>query len=69
MTRKQQLARELEIEMNRLNSRGMGIADHILTLEYLEKGELPRYDPDDYGYELLSAAINDFECLCNDYGV
>jgi len=40
--------------------------DHDVCIAYLESGT---YSEDLELYELLEAAVNDFDCLCSDYNV
>ena len=75
--RKKALHEALKAERERLAKQGRDTLDHDLTLVYLETGDLqamkanPNMSDDDYldGFELLQAAVTDYEYLCSDYGV
>lgn len=70
---KEKLIKALQEERERFLNRQQDTLQHDVTIMYLETDKLPvdiksvdEVNPDNY--ELLDAAINDFECLCSDYG-
>ena len=54
----------LKIERARFEKDGHSTLEHDATIEYLETG---RTDKDPNKFELLDAAMNDFDTLCSDY--
>ena len=63
---KQKLIEALKAERERFKGRGQSTEDHDMAITYLETGSLPSHPED---FELLEAAINDFDTLCSDYDV
>lgn len=62
--KKEKLIEALKKERERFIKWGKPTKDHDLTIEYLETGDYPQ-DYEDF--EILEAAINDFDCICQDY--
>jgi hypothetical protein len=68
MDNKQKLIDALEAERKLFNGRGQLTTNHDAALFYLKNGTLPTgVKAEDY--DLLDAAVNDFDCLCSDYGI
>ncbi len=65
MERKLKLIEALKEERERFLKRGQSTLEHDIAIEYLETGKTDE-DPDEY--ELLDAVMNDFDCVCSDYG-
>jgi hypothetical protein len=68
MNRKQKLAEVLKEELKRLTERNGNInsKDYYLSIKYLETGDYPgNYDE----YDLLYSCVDDFEDMCNTYGI
>jgi hypothetical protein len=65
MERKLKLIEALKKERERFLQRGQSTLEHDIAIEYLEIGKTDE-DPDEY--ELLDAVMNDFDCVCSDYG-
>jgi hypothetical protein len=65
MERKLKLIEALKEERERFFQRGISTLEHDIVIEYLETGKTDE-DPDEY--ELLDAVMNDFDCVCSDYG-
>lgn len=65
MTAKEQLIEKLKLESQVLKNKGVDVTDHEVTLIYLKTGTT-NANPDNF--DLLCAAMYDFECLCSDYG-
>ena len=68
MERKLKLIEELKKEAERLRKQQAVTIDHRYTIEYLETGKLPMLINIEE-YDILNAAVNDYECLLSDYGV
>ncbi len=64
--RKINLIKALRKEADRFETHGHSTVEHEIVIKYLETGKTSA-DPD--GYTLLDAAMNDYDCLCSDYGV
>jgi len=64
---KEKLIAELEKERSLFDQRHQDTTDHDVTLNYLKHGIMPSMGVDQY--ELLDAAINDYNTLCRDYSV
>jgi hypothetical protein len=67
MERKLKLIEELKKEAERLRKQHVVTIDNRYTIEYLESGKLPILI-DIEEYDILNAAVNDYECLLSDYG-
>lgn len=67
MTKKENLIKQLELERDRLLAQGKSPIDHNFTIQYLQTSKTSASSPD--LFELLDAAMHDFDCLCADYGV
>lgn len=67
MTKKEKLIAALQKERDLFNAQHLDTNDHDVALSYLKYGVLPSMGVDQY--ELLNAAINDFDILCSDYGI
>lgn len=65
-TVKERLVEELQKEKERLAGQGKSIVDHNLTTQYLKTGNKPA---NWRNYEILQAAVEDFETLCRDYDI
>jgi hypothetical protein len=63
--RAKKLVEALKIERTRFEKDGQSTLEHDIAIEYLETG---RTDEDPNEFELLDAAMNDFDILCSDYG-
>lgn len=67
MERKEKLIQELEKEAKMLREKhGMSTDDHMFAIEYLKTGNLP-LSVNLKDYDILDAAVNDYECLLSDY--
>lgn len=64
--RKLKLIDALKVERGHFVSRGQSTLDHDVAIKYLETGRTDE-DPDDF--ELLDAAMNDYDTMCSDYDV
>jgi hypothetical protein len=67
MERKLKLIEELKKEAERLRKQHLVTIDHQYAIEYLETGKLPMLINIEE-YDILNAAVNDYECLLSDYG-
>ncbi len=65
MERKLKLIEALKEERARFEKNNQSTLEHDIAIEYLETGKTDE-DPDEY--ELLDAVMNDFDCVCSDYG-
>lgn len=63
--RKQKLIEALEAEKDRLDRQGKDVMDHVLAISYLKTGVRPQVDID--SFDILYAAIYDYDYLCSDY--
>lgn len=66
MERKLKLLEALKKERERFLQIGHIALEHDIAIEYIETGKTDE-DPDEY--ELLDAIMNDFDCVCSDYGI
>jgi hypothetical protein len=66
LTKKQRLAEKLIEERELFKKRGQNVEEHNVTINYLMFDETTE-NPNDW--ELLDAAMYDFDTLCSDYGV
>ena len=64
--KKEQLIIALKKERTLFEERGQDTTDHDIAISYLINGTTSS-NPDKW--ELLGACMNDFETLCNDYGI
>lgn len=62
----EKLAAALEKEKAMLISKRVSTFDHELTIKYLRTGSKPA---NWNTYDILSAAVGDFDSLCHDYGI
>ena len=60
------LIKALEAERDQFKHRGQDTKDHDITIQYLKSGSTT-HNPD--AWDLLYAAVYDFDLLCSDYGV
>ncbi len=65
--KKAQLLEAITAEKKRLDSQGRITLDHELTIQYLTKGTSPVAMSNVESWELLDAAMNDFETMYKDY--
>lgn len=65
MERKLKLIEALKEERARFEKNNQSTLEHDIAIEYLETGKTEE-DTDEY--ELMDAVINDFDCVCSDYG-
>jgi hypothetical protein len=63
--RKEELIKALEKERDQFKGRGQSTADHDAAIDYLKTGMKPQKIPE--GYDVLDAAVNDYDTLENDY--
>lgn len=66
MERKKKLIDALIKERELFKERGQSTLNHDCAIEFLETGKTDK-NPEDF--DLLDAAMNDFDCLCSDYEV
>lgn len=66
MDKKQRLIEAIKEEKNHFENNHLDTEEHEVVLSYLING---KSNKDPYKYELLDAAMNDFDCLCSDYGI
>jgi hypothetical protein len=64
---KEKLIIELEKERQLFDKRHQDTTEHDVAINYLKHGVLPSMGIDQF--ELLDAVINDFDSICNHYGV
>lgn len=64
MSRKEKLIERLKEERDSFKLRGNSTTEHDIVIQYLLLGDT-NYNPDKW--DLLYAAMYDFETLCNDY--
>lgn len=63
--RKLKLIEALKQERARFEKNEQSTLEHDVAIEYLETGKTDE-DPDEF--ELLGAAMEDYDTLCSDYG-
>lgn len=63
---KEKLIEALKEERLQFVKRGADPTEHDIAIDYLITGKTS-YSPDKW--ELLDAVMNDFDCICADYGV
>jgi len=63
------LIKALDVERQLFAKRGQSTEEHDIAIKWLESGEAPSYDEDEVydNYELLYAAMFDYDTLCFDY--
>lgn len=64
MSKTKELIEALKSERERLKQSNRSTTDHDDTIEYLETGVLIKTPQE---LSILEAAVDDFECLYNDY--
>lgn len=67
MKKKEKLIAALEEERRRFDKMHQDTTDHDVAINWLKYGLLPSQGIDQF--ELLDAAVNDFDTLCSDYDV
>jgi hypothetical protein len=65
--KKAKLIEALQAERALFDKRHQDTTDHDVAINYLKHGVLPSMGIDQF--EILDACINDFDCICSDYGV
>ena len=65
MRRKEELIEALKKERNQFKARNQSTLDHDYAIEFLETGNVPYVNPDDY--EILDACMYDYETMVFDY--